>query len=438
MFEKLKKVLASAINLKKIPDSKSIPTDNFGYNTFKTQYKSTIPRNPTYRQLREFAKNPIVSQPIEAVKDRIAKMSYEIKPKIRGRKYSKQIKLIKNIIDNPNIDQTRRKFEAMILDDILTLDAGAFEVCKANDPNHPLYLYPIDGATVQHVIPMDYTDIDGYKYMQINDNGNTYFTRRELCFLSKNNFTHKPFGLSPVLKAYDYIRYYIEGVDKTNEDVNTKTSGMLINLGETATSDEVDKFREYFMNEIEGTGRIPIVGGTKGLDTKQIRSFTEDALYQSWFNLLITMVCSAFPYPVEKMINVSADRSTTEDFETRIIDELVKPYANLLEDAYNTHIINALGFGDILEFKYVYEDNENLKTKKWDRLNNAFIAGTITINEWRESVGLNPLISDYADLAGDERKAVINKELGMNGFNGVGNIKDTSDAKNKKVSEGGG
>lgn len=150
------------------------------------------------------------------------------------------------------------------------------------------------------------------------------------------------------------------------------------------------------------------------------------------------MVCSAFPYPVEKMINVSADRSTTEDFETRIIDELVKPYANLLEDAYNTHIINALGFGDILEFKYVYEDNENLKTKKWDRLNNAFIAGTITINEWRESVGLNPLISDYANLAGDERKAVINKELGMNGFNGVGNIKDTSDAKNKKVSEGGG
>lgn len=48
------------------------------------------------------------------------------------------------------------------------------------------------------------------------------------------------------------------------------------------------------------------------------------------------------------------------------------------------------------------------------------------------------MISDYANLAGDERKAVINKELGMNGFNGVGNIKDTSDAKNKKVSEGGG
>ena len=157
-------------------------------------------------------------------------MEYEIRPKVRGRKYTKQIKLIKNIIDNPNIDQTRRKFEAMILDDILTLDAGAFEVCKSKNPNHPLFLYPIDGATVQHVVPMDYTDIDGYKYMQINDNGNTYFTRRELCFLSKNNFTHKPFGLSPVLKAYDYIRYYIEGVDKTNEDVSTKTSGMLIFL----------------------------------------------------------------------------------------------------------------------------------------------------------------------------------------------------------------
>lgn len=56
VVREIKKVLASAINFKKIPDSKSIPTDNFGYNTFKTQYKSTIPRNPTYRQLREFAK----------------------------------------------------------------------------------------------------------------------------------------------------------------------------------------------------------------------------------------------------------------------------------------------------------------------------------------------------------------------------------------------
>lgn len=131
LLEKLKRILASAISSKNIPESKSIPTDRFGYSNFNTHYKSTIPRNPSYRQLREFAKNPIVSQPIEAVKDRIAKMEYEIRPKVRGRKYTKQIKLIKNIIDNPNIDQTRRKFEAMILDDILTLDAGAFEVCKS-------------------------------------------------------------------------------------------------------------------------------------------------------------------------------------------------------------------------------------------------------------------------------------------------------------------
>lgn len=150
------------------------------------------------------------------------------------------------------------------------------------------------------------------------------------------------------------------------------------------------------------------------------------------------MVSNSFPYPVEKMINVSADRSTNDDLEERIIEELVKPYASLLEDAYNTHVINALGFGDILEFKYVYEDSENLKTKKWDRLNNAFIAGTITQNEWRKEIGFDPLISDYADLAGDERKAVINKELGTIGFNGVGSIKDQSDSKNKTIKERGG
>lgn len=435
MLEKLKRILASTF---KIPNTKSVPTDRYGSNLFYNKTKSTLPKNPSYKQLREFAKNPIVSQPIEAVKDRIAKMKYEIKPKIAGRKYTKQIRIIKNIIDFPNVDQTRRSFEAMLLNDVLTLDAGCFEVCKSKNPNHPLYLYPIDGATIQHVIPIDYVNPNAYKYMQCNDKGNVFFTRQELCFISKNKFTYKPFGLSPVLKAYDDIRNFLEVKDNANENVRIRTADMIIDLGENATPEMIDSFREYFSNEIEGTGKIPIVGGSKGVKTCQTRSFTQDNLYINWSNFLITMVSNSFPYPVEKMINVSADRSTNDDLEERIIEELVKPYASLLEDAYNTHVINALGFGDILEFKYVYEDSENLKTKKWDRLNNAFIAGTITQNEWRKEIGFDPLISDYADLAGDERKAVINKELGTNGFNGVGSIKDQSDSKNKTIKERGG
>lgn len=435
MLERLRKILASS---KKVPDMRAFPTDRYGSGSFyDKKFRSTIPKNPTYKQLRNFAKNPIVAHPIEAVKDRIAKMDYEIVPKIKGRKYAKQIKLLRNIIDNPNIDQTRRKFESMVLDDILTLDAGAFEICKSSNSRHPLYLYPIDGSTIQHVVPIDYTEPDGYKYMQSNSEGNVYFKRSELCFLSKNNFTYKPYGLSPVLKAYNDIKNLLESIDTTAENVNIKTAGMAINLGEGVTKETVDDFREYFMNEIEGTGRIPIVGGTKGFDSKQIRSFTEDTMYLSWINFLITMVANSFLYPVEKMIKVSADRSTTEDYEQRIIEEVVKPYANLLEDAYNTHVIQALGFGDILEFRYIYEDSESQKTEKWTRMNNAFTTGTITINEWREQLGFIPLVSSYANLAGDERKAVINKELGMNGFNGVGSIKDTSDSREKKPNKGG-
>jgi hypothetical protein len=79
LLEKLKRILASTF---KIPNTKSVPTDRYGSNLFYNKTKSTLPKNPSYKQLREFAKNPIVSQPIEAVKDRIAKMKYEIKPKI--------------------------------------------------------------------------------------------------------------------------------------------------------------------------------------------------------------------------------------------------------------------------------------------------------------------------------------------------------------------
>ncbi len=417
--------------MSKIPDMRAAPTDRYGYKVYTSQqYKSAIPKNPTAEILRNFAKNPVVGQPIDAVRDRITRMRYEIRPKVAGRKYTKQIRIIRNIIDNPNIDQTRRKFESMLIADMLVLDAGCFEVCKSDDPNHPLYLYPVDGATVQHVIPMDYTNPFAYKYMQSNSEGNVYFKRDELCFISRNQFTNKPYGLSPVTKAYDYIRYFLDGAESASEQVSLKTADMAIDLGEEATPDTIDKFREYMANEIEGTGKIPILGGAKNAKTMQIRSFTADNLYLNWENFLITVIANAFPYPVEKLINVSADRSTVEDFETRIIEELVKPYAILLEDAYNTHVINALGFGDILEFHYVFEDSEDMKTKKWNRLNSAYTAGTITENEVREAIGLPKSTSKYADLTSDERKAVINKELGVNGFNGLGNVKDTSDSKN--------
>ena len=435
MLEKFRKVWASFLN--KIPEMRAAPTDVYGFRTYSSnKFKSTIPKNPTAKMLRNFARNPIVSQPIDAVKDRITRMKYEIRPKVAGRKYTKQIKIIKNIIDNPNIDQTRRKFEAMILSDMVTLDAGCFEVRKSDDINHPLYLYPVDGATVQHVIPIEYTNPFAVKYMQANDKGNVYFTSNEMCYISRNKYTDRPYGLSPITKAYDYIRYFIDGAESASENVNLKTADMMVDLGEDAKPDAIEQFRDYMMNEIEGTGRIPIIGGSKNAKTMQIRSFTADNLYLNWENFLITIIANAFPYPVEKLINVSADRSTTEDFETRIVEELVKPYAILLEDAYNTHVINALGYGDILEFHYVFEDSEEMKTKKWTRLNNAYIAGTITENEFREAVGLPQSTSKYANLTTDERKAVINKELGTNGFNGIGDKKDTSDSKSKSTKGG--
>lgn len=437
MFVPLKKLWASVSN---IPDMRSIPTDRYGYNPLdKNQPKSTLPRNPTYFILRNFAKNPVVNRPILAVQDRISGLDYEIRPKVAGRKYTKQIRTVRNIIDNPNIDQTRRQFEAMLLNDLLTLDAGVFEVCRSKNQNHPIYLYPIDGATIQHVVPVDYTNPLAYKYMQTNEKGNIFFRRNEMCFIRRDCFTDRPYGLAPVVKAYDYIRFFLDGGDGGADNVNTKTAGMAINLGENASKDEVEAFRKYFTQEIEGTGHIPIVGGAKGFDTKQIRSFTEDGLYLSWLKWLMTVIANAYPFPVQLLgLDISSDRSTTEDLETRIIEELVKPYARLLENAYQTHVINMLGYGDILEFRYIFEDSESMKTQKWNRLNSAFTTGWLTENEVRKEIGFDESTSEYANYTSDERKARINKDLGVNGFNGLGDVKDTSDAKDKKPKEGGG
>lgn len=424
MFETLKKIIASKSPLRKL-----LPNQNYmSWIPRGERHKSVLPKNPSIRQLRNFSRDPIVRRAITIVQDALARQPYTIEV-IGGKgKYLREIAAIQNCIEHPNLVDSRSSFTKRLLDDAMVLDAMCTEVATCRRADHPVYLYPVDGSTIQMVVPYDYTDDNAARYMQQQEDGMHYFTAKDLAYLQRSYFTYQPFGLSPIMMAYQYIKYYLESTEQTNDKATNATAEFLISLGENVTAEQREKFVEYMQNEIEGTGHIPVIAGSKNVEARQIKAINSDGLYLQWMDKLTQIVGVAFGVPPEKLgLVVSNDRSTGEDQENATIQELIKPYACMLEDLVNNYVIANMGMGGKLKFRYIFEDSETQKTMKSKRIVDEYYKGVITENEVRKLMGYAESISPYADMTYPEKTANINVDLGIaGGFNGNGNIKDTT------------
>ena len=208
-----------------------------------------------------------------------------------------------------------------------------------------------------------------------------------------------------------------------------RTSEFLISLGENVKPEEREQFEQYLRNDIEGTGRLPVVAGSKNVSSTQIRAINRDNLGIPWIDRLTNIVAMTFGVSPESLgITVANDRNTLEDQENTMLNHLIKPYAGLIEDLYNRYVIKPMGLEGILKFRFVYEATEQQKTVKSKRILDEYYRGAITENEFRAMMGYEQSTSQYANMTYPEKTATINVDLGIaGGFNSNGITKDTSE-----------
>lgn len=424
LFEKLKKYLAAKGPIRKLLENQTY----MSWVPKGQQRKTVLPKNPTVKQLRNFSYDPVVRRAITIVQDALARQPYAIEV-IGGRgKRLKEIEAVKNCIEHPNLVDTRASFTKRLIDDAMVLDAMCAEVAKATSQKHPVYLYPVDGSTIQMVVPFDYTDDEAARYMQTQSDGMHYFSAQQVAYIQRNYFTYQARGLSPIMMAYQYVMFYLNSCQQADEKATNATAEFLISLGEGVTPEMREKFVEYMRNEIEGTGRIPVTAGSKYVETKQIKAINSDGLYLKWIDKLTQIIGVAFGIPPEKLgLVIANDRSTGEDQENAIIQELIKPYACMMEDLYNNYVIAKMGLGGSLRFRYIFEDSEAQKSVKSKRVVDEYYKGVLTENEVRDLMGYAQSSSPYANMTYPEKTANINVSLGIaGGWNGNGSLKDTS------------
>lgn len=392
---------------------------------YVSKIRKVISKPVSKEALRNFAKIPVVRRAIELKKNGLLNLPWQIeKCDINDEyDYADEIKCLTKCFTQPNNGESFRELIGAAIEDIETGDCGAIEIVKTNDFMRPFQLFTVDGFTIEVNSTWD-NNPKTVRYLQRNPETNKYveLLNSDLMYLKRNNYTYTPLGSSPVEAAFKIIHYLLNSQEYAGTVTSNAIPKFILNLGKQTDENKIASFRKYFDEDIYGTGTIPIVGGSEGIQTHQLTAINDDGLYLQWQHFLITIIAYTFGIDPKRFNEGSqTDRSTVDEQKENINDEAIRPLAILFEENFNNKVLARLGFGGKLRFKFEFEDTESRKTAKSKRFIGEHDDDILTLNEVRQMLGYQKLDNEYGDMLKSEFKAVINQKYNIQGgYNGVG------------------
>jgi HK97 family phage portal protein len=367
--------------------------------------RKTPAYKPTPWNLRSFSTTPIARRAINTIKNPIAQLDWEVVPKkgvTSNSEIERQCSVVAYCLNYPNEGDSWRSLVEKVLTDAL-LGAGAIEQQVGGDPDRPLWLYPTDGLSIQ--VYAGWTgDVKEAKYCQVPGYGmiagggvGIDLRADELIYITPNPTTAHPFGCGPLEIAFLTIsRLLGVGEYAGNVATNARPTTML-DMG-SITKEQLDAFRSYWTNEIEGQGKMPMVNAKGEVKAIKLTADGDEALYLKWQEFLMREIAAAFDISPQNLgIERDVNRSTGEVAEDRDRSSAIVPFAGLIADHINRDAIwGKLGFSQI-EFRWVgLEPEDELSLNKIFDI--RYKNNSITPNEIREHFGEQPLENAWSDL----------------------------------------
>ena len=371
---------------------------------------------PTPRNLRWFARTPYARRALNAIKNPISQLEWEIVP-LKGvdmnKELERQIETATYCFNHPNHDDSFQSLSEQLVEDVL-LGAGALEMQISGDELRPLWLFPVDGLTIQ-IFPGWVPGSRDPRYVQIIGYGNfvgngvgqqVNLSDEELVYIRPNPSSATPFGVGPLEIAFNSVSRIL-GVGEFAGNVATNSRpSIALDLGEGAGPETISAFRSFWRDEVDGQGMMPIWGmQSVGADGKNrgpsvLRLYPEgDAgLYLKYQEFLKTEIALAFDLaPQEMGVERDVNRSTADVGEDRTRNHAVKPLARSIASHLTRHCLHrGLGFSH-LRVQYIgldEEDELNLaEVYKLEYENNA-----TKPNEYRARRGMPPSDNPFADM----------------------------------------
>ena len=352
---------------------------------------------PTPINLRRFSETPVARRAINTIKDHIAGMRWRLQPKPGAQPQPNaeaRMGILTRNFDSPNPDDSFRSLAEQVLEDLIVGGFGAIEVEATGDANHPLALFPVDGATIR--MRADWDGMPGsVRYEQVTGrmgpDANVPLNDDELIYIRLNPRTHTPFGLGRLEVAFEAVTSFL-GAHRYAGRLASNSVVEYAHWLQSVSPEQHERLIRWWQDEIEGTGRVPILSVENKPEVLRFGGGTDADLRLQWQEFLLRIIADAFDLPPQSLgLERDVNRSTAAEMNDQAFRQAIVPTARLFaEHLTRDAIAKKLGWEDI-QFVFTDVDAASNPIEEAQIQQILLQTGVLTVNEVRRIRGLPPL-----------------------------------------------
>jgi HK97 family phage portal protein len=362
------------------------------------QFPGQLLPKPTPMNLRRFAETPVVRRAINVIKDRIAAMDWQVRVRrgVRAKDLAyaeRKLQALRRTLEEPNEVDSFRTLIEQVIEDALTGGYGAIEMEPTGDGERPAMLWAVDGASIR-INPRWNGDPETPRYAQAlpgqMDSSAVDLRDDQLMYVRMNPRSFTPFGLGPLEVAFETVNQFLSAHRFAGKLAANTVAQYALWINE-ATPTQHDRLIRWWQDEIEGTGRVPLISTEQKPEVLRFAQGTDADMRLAWQEFLIRMVANAFGLP-PLMLGLEADvnQSTASEMTDEAFRGAISPLAKLLAG----HITRDL-FGKCIgwrEFEFVFNEL-NARDEETELAVQVQLlqAGVYTVDEVRAMRGLGPM-----------------------------------------------
>ena len=365
---------------------------------------------PTPANLRRFAETPVVRRAINVIKDRIAAMDWQVRVR-RGVNPAEvvdaagKLQALRRTLEEPNSVDSFRTLMEEVIEDALTGGYGAIEIESTGDEDRPAMLWPVDGASIRINAQWNGEE-DSPRYAQVVtgqlDASAVELRDNQLIYIRMNPRSFTPFGLGPLEVAFETVNQFMSSHRFAGKLAANSVAQYALWLNEASPAQH-DRLIRWWQDEIEGTGRVPLISTEQKPEVLRFAQGTDADLRLAWQEFLIRMVANAFGLP-PMLLGLESDvnRSTAAEMADEAFRGAIQPLAQLLAGHLTRDLFaKCIGWR---EFEFVFNDlNARDEDTELAVQVQLLKAGVLTVNEVRAMRGLGPLEQSGESISGSER-----------------------------------
>src|ERR1035437_9647662 len=293
---------------------------------------------PTPMNLRRFAETPVVRRAINVIKDRIAAMDWQGRVR-RGVKAGdvalaeQKLQALRSTLEEPNAVDSFRTLIEQVIEDALTGGYGAIEMEPTGDEERPAMLWPVDGASIRINAGSDGLQ-ESPRYAQALpgqlESGVVELRDDLLIYVRMNPRSFTPFGLGPLEVAFETVNQFMSAHRFAGKLAANSVAQYALWLNEASPAQH-DRLIRWWQDEIEGTGRVPLLSTEQKPEVLRFAQGTDADLRLAWQEFLIRMVANAFGLP-PMLLGLEGDvnRSVASELADEAFRGAIQPLAQLL------------------------------------------------------------------------------------------------------------